>query len=420
MVEPLRQQRNVASHKRQLPEVYRVGVTLAVIGCRGLRWTGIRRASIIRSVERRNGKNEAGNNGRRVVARYSVEAAERTIKIHFSAVARYVLFGNGGRQSVQAVFRALALIAGLIILPAPAHAQDFFTGMVVTDEHGLVLERCHLGGTRYRLIAADGADDPLVRLRGQKGLIQIDVIARYRAEGEAHVLEVLSVERITVGRSCHLFDAVDAAFDPEHVAERDIATDRWEALGLGSAAPADVAVIGSGDYAYRFMLLQPRTGKPAPDTDYALSISRTTDYALPFVADEKKVFQGRTDGEGRTPVFRLPVRLPDGAFDLRERFGSGPLGETFHLTDHLDNDLFNMPYLLIACTNPPRFFRGYTYPNGDTAYTASEGPINIQLRVLDEIDDPLPTGCDDGRSDDGDDTGARTTSAKAEVAAGDE
>jgi hypothetical protein len=345
--------------------------------------------------------------------------SDRTIKIHSPPVARCISFGNGGRQSVLAVSRALALIAGLIILPAPVLAQDFFTGMVVTDEQGLVLERCHLGSTRYRLIAADGADDPLARLRGQKGLIQIEVIARYRADGEAHVLEVLSVESISVGRSCHLFDAVDAAFDPEHVAHRDI-TDRWEALALGSAAPAEVTVIGGGDYAYRFVLLQPRTGKPAPDTDYALSISRGTDYELPFVADEKKVFQGRTDGEGRTPVFRLPVRLPDGAFDLRERFGSGPFGETFHLTDHHDNDLFNMPYLVIACTNPPRFFRGYTYPNGDTAYTASDGPINIQLRVLDKIDDPLPTDCDDGRSEDGDDPGAQTTSAKAEVAQGDE
>lgn len=291
--------------------------------------------------------------------------------------------------------------------------------MVVTDEQGLVLERCHLGGIRYRLITADGADDPLARLRGQKGLIQIEVIARYHADGEDHVLEVLSVERITVGRSCQLLDAVDAAFDPEHVALRDI-TDWWEALMLGSAAPTEVAVIGSGDYAYRFVLLEPRTGKPAPDTDCALSISRDTDYALPFVADEKKVFQGRTDGEGRTPVFRLPARLPDGAFDLRERFGSGPFGETFHLTDHNDNDLFDMPYLLIACTSPPRFFRGYTYPNGDTAYTASDGPINIQLRVLDEIDDPLPTGCDEGRSEAGDVTGGQTISAYGEVATGDE
>ena len=309
----------------------------------------------------------------------------------------------------------MALVVSLTILTLQAHAQDLFTGMVVTDEQGLLLERCHAGGAHYRLVAAPDADDPLARLRGQKGLIQIEVIARYRSDGDAHVLEVLSVERITVGKSCHLADAVEA-YVAEHVIERDI-TDRWEALELGSAAPANIEVIGSGDHAYRFTLLQPRTGKPAPDTDYALTISRGTDYELPFVADEKKVFQGRTDSEGRTPVFRLPVRLPDSAFDLRERFGSGPYGETFHLTDHHDNDLFNMPYLLMTCTSPPRFFRSFTYPNGDTAYTASDGPINIQLRVLDAIDDPLPTRCDGESSGGGEDAGATIRSEEPEAGA---
>ena len=312
----------------------------------------------------------------------------------------------------------MALLTGFIVLPVSAHAQDVFTGMVLTDAQGLILERCHVGSTHYRLVAAPDAGDPLARLRGQKGRIQAEVIARYRADGVAHVLEVMSVERITVGKSCHLAEAVEA-YAPEHVAERDI-TDRWEALELGRAAPANIEVVGNGDYAYRFVLLQPRTGKPAPDTDFALTTSRATDYELPFVADEKKVFQGRTDGEGRTPVFRLPVRLPDGAFDLRERFGSGPYGQTFHLTDHHDNDLFNMPYLLMTCTTPPRYFRGYTYPNGDTAYTASYGPINIQLLVLDDIDDPASTDCDDGQSEDGNDIGSRTVSENAEVATGDE
>lgn len=86
-------------------------------------------------------------------------------------------------------------MAALIVLAAPAHAQDWCAGMVVTDEQGLMLERCHVRSTRCRLIAADGANGALARLRGQKGLIQIEVIARYRAYGEARVLEVLSVDR---------------------------------------------------------------------------------------------------------------------------------------------------------------------------------------------------------------------------------
>ena len=290
-----------------------------------------------------------------------------------------------------------------MLLPVQVHAQDIFTGMIVADGEDLVLERCHVGTTRYRLTAAPDAGDPLAQLRGKDGLLQAQLIARYHAEGEAHGLEVLSVERIVYGKTCHLLDAVEAAFSAAEPAPATSAgEERWKALTAGTAAPSGTETIGSGDHAYRFTLLHPRTGKPAPDTDYALSASRATDYDLPFVADEKKVFQGRTDAEGRTPVFRLPVRLPDAAFDLRERFGSGPYGETFHLTDQHGNDLFNMPYALMTCTAPLRFFRGYTYPNGDTAYTASDGPINIQLRVLDAIDEPLPTGCEDGRSEDGD------------------
>ena len=90
------------------------------------------------------------------------------------------------------------------------------------------------------------------------------------------------------------------------------------------------------------------------------------------MTDQKKVFQGRTDEEGRTPVFRLPVRLPDAAFDLRERFGSGPYGETFHLTDHNGNDLFNMPYALITHAALP----GYLIAglgNGRIMLSANQG-----------------------------------------------
>lgn len=306
---------------------------------------------------------------------------------------------------------------------------DIFIGMVIADGENLVLERCNLARTRYLLMPAAGAGDPMAELRGKTGKIQAQVIASYRADRDAHILDVAAIDNVRLGKTCHLLDAIDESFEkadawaeagPEaaaaaaHVASEasNPDADRWDALAAGAAAPAGGEVIGSGEYAYRFVLLHPRTGRPAADTDYALSASRATDYELPFVTDQKKVFQGRTDAEGRTPVFRLPVRLPDAAFDLRERFGSGPYGETFHLTDHNGNDLFNMPYALITCTTPPRFFRGYTYPNGDTAYTASDGPINVQLRVLDDIDEALPESCEDERSADGDHVALPTTREK--------
>ncbi len=349
------------------------------------------------------------------------------------------MLSNSNGYGVSAQPKSLVSAIVLLVLSAAAQAEqreaaplDIFIGMVVADGDNLVLERCNLVRTRYRLLPAAGAGDPLAELRGKTGRIQAQVIASYRAEGKAHILDVAAIDNVRLGKTCHLLDAIDQRFEksdaraaagPEAAVEAHLSAsaveplpqadgDRWAALAAGSAAPAGVEMIGSGEYAYRFVLLHPRTGRPAADTDYALSASRATDYELPFVTDEKKVFQGRTDAQGRTPVFRLPVRLPDAAFDLRERFGSGPYGETFHLTDHNDNDLFNMPYALITCTSPPRFFRGYTYPNGDTAYTASDGPIHVQLRVLDDIDEVLPASCEDGRSADGDHVVLPTTRKK--------
>lgn len=234
---------------------------------------------------------------------------------------------------VFARLKSLMLVIGLLMLPAAIRAEepeavplDLFIGMVLTDGQDLVLERCNLGRTRYRLLPAAGAGDPLAELRGKTGKIQAQVIASYRADGDAHILDVAALENVRVGKTCHLLDAIDESFEkaeapaeagPEAVAAAAEAgeasnpdADRWGALAAGAAAPVGGEVIGSGEHAYRFTLLHPRTGKPAAHTDYALSASRATDYELPFVTDAKKVFQGRTDGEGRTPVFRLPVRLP--------------------------------------------------------------------------------------------------------------
>jgi hypothetical protein len=314
-----------------------------------------------------------------------------------------------GQKSCSRLLQ-IAFAFSAIVFPFQAYAQDLFIGMVVEDGSGLVLERCQAGKTRFRLQAAEGTDDPLEEIRGKKGLVQARIYGHYRAEGDGHALDVLGVDGVQFGKTCHLVEAIEAYMSEIAQAASTEEAERWKALRAGAAAAVGTEVVGTGDYAYRFVLLHPRTGKPAPDTDYALSASRATDYALPFVTDEKKVYQGRTDGQGQTPVFRLPVRLPDEAFDLRERFGSGPFGETFHLADHHDNDLFNMPYLLMTCTTPPRFFRGYTYPNGDTAYAASDGPINIRLLVLGEIGETLPTSCEDETSNDDDHTKLPTSS----------
>lgn len=326
------------------------------------------------------------------------------MKVHHLHLRKSNFPCNRCRSKVTAFYWAIIYLIGVLLLPGHAYAQDIFIGMVVEDGSDLILERCSTGKPRYRLLVTEGSDDPLAQVRSKKGLVQAQIFGYYRAEGDGHALDVIGVDGVQFGKTCHLVEAVEAYFSEiaGHVSAQKAGADSWEALEAGTLATADTETIGSGDYGYRFVLLEPHTGKPATDTDYALSTNSKTDYTLPLVADEKKVYQGRTDHLGRTPVFRLPVRLPDSAFDLRERFGSGPYGETFRLLDHNDNMLSDMKYHLMICSNPPRTFQGYTYPNGETVYTATETPINVQLRTLSEITDTLPTSCDNENSEDRD------------------
>ena len=162
------------------------------------------------------------------------------------------------------------------------------------------------------------------------------------------------------------------------------------ALTAGSMAldenPA-AETVGSGRYAYQFVLTDPHTGTAWLRHSYALTTTKRAHFDLPFVSDEKDVYQGVSDNAGRTVVFRLKVRLPDSAWDLRERFGTGPNGETFRLIDPKGKGLADAPYLLVICSTPLQYHRGYTYPNGDTAYAASIEPEEIKLFDNGDIDD---------------------------------
>jgi hypothetical protein len=167
---------------------------------------------------------------------------------------------------------------------------------------------------------------------------------------------------------------------------------------LASSADAEKSlVVGEGRYAYQFTLIDPHTNKPWPNRPYALTTGRHNHYHLPFVADQKNVYQGISDAEGKTALFRLPVRISDKDWDLRERFGSGPNGETFKLkTSGSGKPLADYPYLLMICSTPPKYHIGFSYPNGDTAYSASDKPERITLSVGGDFDEnDLPKSCDE-------------------------
>jgi hypothetical protein len=192
--------------------------------------------------------------------------------------------------------------------------------------------------------------------------------------------------------------AVMFGLAPHAVAE----TLTYTALNDGTAVAASVVkssqtAVGTGKFAYRFTLRDSHSGLPLPHRPYALSLSKAERHKLPFVADVKGVYQGMTDADGRTGIFKLPFRVADQHWNLRERFGQGPFGETFRLvTPYPEQPLVNTPYLITVCSNPVQNFRGYTDADGNTAYTASERAERLQIKMIFVFDDgELPTRCED-------------------------
>jgi hypothetical protein len=139
-------------------------------------------------------------------------------------------------------------------------------------------------------------------------------------------------------------------------------------------------VVGNGEYYYQFILVDTNK-KPVPNKLYALSTTgEKGQYNLEFVKEEKDVFQGITDKNGKTAIFRTMTKIPLKNWFLRERVGSGIYGEQFQLTSTADDtSISDYPYTIVACYKKPYSYSGTTDSNGYTAYAASGEEINLLL-----------------------------------------
>lgn len=144
-------------------------------------------------------------------------------------------------------------------------------------------------------------------------------------------------------------------------------------------------VLGNGPYRYRFVLLDVRSGEPAANRPYALS---NRDHRLPFVIEEKQVYQGLTDSRGRTDAFAFDAPVAADSWRLRERFGAGPFGEQMRLVDAEDRPVAGMEYALLICDASPHYHRGITDADGNTGYaaTATAAPIILGVRGSDAVE----------------------------------
>lgn len=106
---------------------------------------------------------------------------------------------------------------------------------------------------------------------------------------------------------------------------------------------------------------------------------------LPFIAEEKGVWRGRTDGDGRTPIFALPFRPRANDVRLLRRVGDGPFGEQFQLVNAAGEVVSGMPYRMLVCTDPPQAYVGRTNANGYTVYAASNCPLPVGVATDGDI-----------------------------------
>lgn len=113
------------------------------------------------------------------------------------------------RKPALSALCALALIA----IPGAALAQDVYIGTVDVEKDQVILTRCDLVENRYVLRDRQG-ETPVAKLRQRlktlKAPVYVEVIGEYvEIQGEdGNGLDVISLEHVTAGKSCHLTDAL--------------------------------------------------------------------------------------------------------------------------------------------------------------------------------------------------------------------
>jgi hypothetical protein len=112
------------------------------------------------------------------------------------------------------LFGALCALA-VTAAAGSALAQDLYIGTVDVQKDQVILTRCDLGDNRYVLRDREGeAEKPVAKLREQlktlKAPVYVEVFGEYvEVQSEdGNGLDVIGLENVTAGKSCHLIDAL--------------------------------------------------------------------------------------------------------------------------------------------------------------------------------------------------------------------
>ncbi len=107
----------------------------------------------------------------------------------------------------------LALAAITVLSATPAVGQDLYIGTVEAKGEQIILNRCDLVQNRYILRDRPAErDKPVAKLRERlktlKAPVYVEVFGEYAEQGEDNALDVISLENLKAGKSCHLTDAL--------------------------------------------------------------------------------------------------------------------------------------------------------------------------------------------------------------------
>jgi hypothetical protein len=110
--------------------------------------------------------------------------------------------------------RALIGALALALSGGSALAQDLYIGTVAVEKDQVVLTRCDLVQNRYVLRDRPGEREKPVadlrqRLKTLKAPVYVEVFGQYAEQGEDNALDVIGLENLKAGKSCHLTDALE-------------------------------------------------------------------------------------------------------------------------------------------------------------------------------------------------------------------
>jgi hypothetical protein len=108
-----------------------------------------------------------------------------------------------------------ALAAVFTLSSAAAQAQDLYIGTVSVEKGQVLLTRCDLARNRYSLRDRKAEREKPVaelreRLKTLKAPVYVEIFGQYAELGADNALDVIALENVTAGKSCHLTDVLPA------------------------------------------------------------------------------------------------------------------------------------------------------------------------------------------------------------------